>query len=83
MNENTPSVVVPTNTEIASLIGLSHSGVSRIRSGQRLPSIDAMRRIEREFNWPLNAQVVAREKGTYADEFEVAITTGREPSATR
>lgn len=83
MNENTQPVVVPTNTEIASLIGLSHSGVSRIRSGHRLPSLQAMRRIEQEFNWPLNAQAVARERGTYAVEFEVAVTANREPSTTR
>ena len=72
--EGTVSAVVPTNQEVADKIGLSHSGVSRIRSGQRLPSFDAMRRIEAVYNWPLSAQATAREKGTYAQEFETAIS---------
>lgn len=71
-----PAVVIPTNEEVGRKIGLTHSSVSRIRSGERLPSIEVMSRIEEEYNWSVGGQVRARQNGTYKDEFELAIAGG-------
>lgn len=65
-----------TNRELGELIGLTHSSVSRIRSGHRWPSIDAMRRIEAVLGWKVDEQIRLRptdESGTtgrYAKELE-------------
>jgi ribosome-binding protein aMBF1 (putative translation factor) len=58
------------NSQIGSDIGLDYTTVSRIRSGQRLPSIDVMVEIERVFKWPVAEQVDARTKDCYAEAFE-------------
>lgn len=73
----------PTNQEVADAIGLTHSGVSRIRSGNRLPSIAKMRQIEAAFGWSFEDQANAREKGMleYAREFNLVLAgTRRETS---
>jgi transcriptional regulator with XRE-family HTH domain len=49
-----------TNEEIGKLIGLSHSGVSRLRRGERLPSIDVMVAIATHFDWSVADQVKTR-----------------------
>lgn len=61
----------PTNQVIADAIGLTHSGVSRIRNGNRLPSLEIMQNIERAYGWSLKDQAEARERGMfhYAREF--------------
>lgn len=59
-----------TNTEIAVLLGLTHSGVSRIRAGLRHPSFPTMVKIAAEFEWPVNEQIDARVANRYAAEFE-------------
>ena len=63
----------PTNVEVGLAIGLSHSTVSRIRSGDRLPSMAVMSEIERAYGWTRIDQWAARDAGRYADEFELAI----------
>lgn len=64
-----------TNKDLGVLIGLTHSSVSRIRSGHRLPSPDAMLRIEECLGWPVADQVRARTpEGKYAKEFERVIS---------
>lgn len=73
MEKNAP-VVSPTNSEVGAALGLTHSGVSRIRSGKRLPSIDRMNHIAEFYGWGVEAQMEARAAGTYATEFEKAIT---------
>lgn len=60
----------PTNEAIAQAIGLTHSGVSRIRSGQRLPLLGTMSRIAKSFDWPVEKQVRAKIDGKYVEEFE-------------
>lgn len=67
------AIVIPTNREVADRIGLTHSAVSRIRSGQRYPGVEVMGVIAREFKWPVNSQVEARLAGVYADRFELAV----------
>lgn len=72
----TPTQAAATNAEIAQLLGLTHSGVSRIRAGHRCPSFPTMARIAEEFDWPIEAQVVAAIRASapgspsYADLFE-------------
>lgn len=60
-----------TNEEIGQRIGLSHSGVSRIRSGGRTPNIQTMGRIERACGWTIEEQSRAAAQGRmfYAREF--------------
>lgn len=65
--------IAPTNQDVAAKIGLTHSGVSRIRSGDRLPSIPTMARIETVYGWTVQDQVSARGTGKYAEEFEGAL----------
>lgn len=67
------TTVIPTNAEVGEKIGLTHSGVSRIRSGDRLPSLDTMAAIERAFGWSRAAQLQARDEGKYAQAFENVI----------
>lgn len=45
-----------TNPEVGKRIGLSYSGVSRIRSGDRYPSLAVMRKIAAAYAWPVADQ---------------------------
>ncbi|QXJ40737.1 hypothetical protein [Curtobacterium phage Parvaparticeps] len=65
--------IAPTNSEVAARIGLTHSGVSRLRSGQRNPSIVVMRNIENQYGWEVGDQVNAIESDTFHAEFEAQI----------
>lgn len=58
-----------TNKTVAERIGLTHSTISRIRNGHRVPSVDAMVRIEAETKWSVADQIKARQEGTYAEAF--------------
>ena len=49
-----------TNGEIGKLIGLSYSAVSRLRRGERLPSIAVMVAIQEAFGWSITDQVWVR-----------------------
>ena len=49
-----------TNEEIGKLIGLSHSAVSRLRRGERLPSVGVMVSIAKHFRWSVADQVKTR-----------------------
>lgn len=60
-----------TNVQVGALIGMGHTGVSRIRSGDRLPSVEKMVDIETAIEWPVSEQVAARTpRGKYAEQFE-------------
>lgn len=61
------------NITIGKKIGMSHSGVCRLRMGNRFPSSEAARRIEEALNWPIVDQFNAIRNGTYAEEFEKVI----------
>jgi transcriptional regulator with XRE-family HTH domain len=71
----TPVARTLTNRRVAQLLDLTHSGVSRIRSGDRLPSIDLMSTIAKVLDWPVNEQFAARDKGrdAYKTGFEEAV----------
>jgi transcriptional regulator with XRE-family HTH domain len=49
-----------TNEEIGKLIGLSHSAVSRLRRGERLPSIQVMLNVQDVFGWAITDQIWVR-----------------------
>ncbi len=68
----------PTNQELADRLGLTHSGISRIRSGSRLPSIEVMDQLDKLYGWSVVKQIRARQTGTYAQELEAVLaeTTG-------
>jgi transcriptional regulator with XRE-family HTH domain len=63
-----------TNPEVGKRIGLSYSGVSRIRSGDRYPSLAVMRKIREAYGWSVaDQQSLIPDTGRnldYALEFE-------------
>lgn len=59
-----------TNQKVADDLGcLTHSAVSRIRSGDRLPSLSVIKQIESKYNWDLRSQV-GMLGPSYAPKFE-------------
>lgn len=60
------------NIKLGDMLGLSHASVSRIRSGDRLPSLTVMMEIAKLTKWSLDDQAIAREDGTYAEKFDDA-----------
>lgn len=67
---DTPHVPRVTNQEIGELVGLSHSSVSRLRSGERGTSTTVMLQIEKVYGWDLHDQIKRRDDGSYAAELE-------------
>lgn len=63
------------NQEVADLIGVSAGAASRLRHGQRSPSLPTMEAIARAFDWPLSEQIVVKAAGQthYARKFEARI----------
>lgn len=66
------------NRDVATRLGLSESGVSRLRSGSRFPSLAVMQDIEGAFNWTVQDQSDALKKNTWTDEFEAALSAHAE-----
>lgn len=63
-----------TNALVGEIIGMSHAGVSRLRSGHRHPSIPTMVRIARKFGWTVEEQVALfSPPGAYAAKFEAIL----------
>lgn len=64
---------IVTNEDIGRKLELSHSAVSRLRRGERLPSVEVMVRIASHFGWDVVDQVAVRVSdgaGVYAEHFE-------------
>ncbi len=53
----------PTNQEIAARLGVHHSLVSRLRSGDRLPGPMLIEKISQEFEIPLATLLRTRNRG--------------------
>lgn len=72
-----------TNAEIGARIGLTHSGVSRIRSAGRIPNLDTMARIEAATGWTIEEQSRAAAGGrdAYAAAFEQQVTASTHAAA--
>ena len=49
-----------TNQAVADDLSVSHATISRIRSGDRMPGLDLMLKIEKLTGWKLSAQAKAR-----------------------
>lgn len=62
------------NHDVAEALGLHHSMVSRIRGGSRRPSIETMDRVRELTGWSMDAQMRARNDGSYAEQFDVRTT---------
>lgn len=60
------------NAKLGVLLDLTHASVSRIRSGDRLPSTDVMATISRLTGWTMDEQYECRTNGTYAEKFDAA-----------
>ena len=69
-DQTPPHVPRVTNGELGVLMGLSHSSVSRLRSGERGTSTTVMLTVEKELGWDLHDQIQRRDDGTYAEELE-------------
>lgn len=59
-----------TNQRVAEELGVTHAHISRIRSGDRLPSISLVRTIEAKFGWSIAEQIADLDPERYADAFE-------------
>lgn len=68
-----------TNERVAELLGVHHSMVSRLRSGERFPSVQLMTKIEEIFRWKMSAQAKVFATPGYARGFERAIAYLNEP----
>lgn len=74
-----------TNPEIARQLDLSDSAVSRIRSGNRYPSLDVMRKMEAAYSWPVAEQLELIPGGgqhdmRYAHELERRVLKAQRPT---
>jgi len=59
-----------TNREVGELVGLTHSTISKYRSGTRTPSLDVMVKISSALDWPLEQQITAVLEDVYAPYLE-------------
>jgi transcriptional regulator with XRE-family HTH domain len=59
----------PPHSRVAEELGLTIATVSRIRSGDRLPSLVVMRQISKLYGWTIDEQLEARDHGEYASRF--------------
>uniref|UniRef100_A0AAU6R606 Helix-turn-helix DNA-binding protein n=1 Tax=Micrococcus phage Olihed TaxID=3092209 RepID=A0AAU6R606_9CAUD len=66
------------NKDVAGRLGLSESGVSRLRSGSRHPSLTVMQSIESAFGWTVQAQSDAIKNGTWTESFDGVLATHAE-----
>lgn len=57
-------------TDLATQLGVSVSMVSRLRSGQRRPSLSLILKIRDALNWPVEEQAMVLAESTTAYGFE-------------
>ncbi len=69
MSKAPPVNYMPTHEFVAERLGLSVATVSRLRTGDRLPSLEVMIDISEMTKWGVDAQAVSRQRGTYAQDF--------------
>lgn len=63
----------PTHQVVADRLDLTVATVSRLRSGERLPSLDTMTEIKEMTGWSLDLQALAKSSGTYHVELETRL----------
>ena len=80
-----PTVEPNSNARVGQRLGVNHSTISRIRSGQRYPSRRLMRLIEEEYGWSVNDQIELLPDGgrnrRYANEFDKKVFRAAELAA--
>lgn len=65
----------PTHQVVADELGVTVATVSRIRTGDRLPSLELMDKIETLTDWGISDQIDARKTADlYAGQFNRALT---------
>ncbi len=69
----TPTATL-SNRQVADDLGLSESGVSRLRSGDRMPSLSVMQQIQHQYRWNVQDQSDARQEGAWTTRFEKVLT---------
>lgn len=69
------------NRDVAESLGLSESGVSRLRSGSRYPSLAVMQSIESTYGWTVQDQSDAMQKNAWTEGLEDAISAHAEKVA--
>lgn len=62
-----------TNQRVADDLGVTHSMISRIRSGDRLPSLQLVRRINATLGWSIDEQISSLDPKVYAEAFEAVL----------
>ena len=70
-----------TNEEVAQMLGISNSMASRLRSGDRNPSVKLMTRIEEITGWKMSYQAKVHGTPEYAAQFERALREGHHTRA--
>lgn len=72
------------NRDVAESLDLSESGVSRLRSGSRFPSLAVMQSIESAYGWSVQDQSDALQERTWTEGLEGVISAHAEkiPEAT-
>lgn len=63
-----------TNQRVADDLGLTHSAVSRIRSGDRLPSLKLVQKIALVYGWSVEEQIADHDAERYAIAFEAILS---------
>jgi ribosome-binding protein aMBF1 (putative translation factor) len=64
--------MIKKDVELSETVGLKPSMIYKIRKGQRHPSVRSMIELEKQLNWSLNEQIMARKNGSYKEEFFTA-----------
>lgn len=59
-----------TNTRVGKMLGISESMVSRIRSNDRSPGFEVMKKVATELGWTFESQARARSAGNYGNALE-------------
>jgi transcriptional regulator with XRE-family HTH domain len=59
-----------TNKEVATLLNLDHSTISKYRNGTRSPSFHVMFEIEKHLGWPIDQQITAKIDDVYVSYLE-------------
>lgn len=62
-----------TNQTVGLDIGLTHSAVSRLRSGDRLPSFEVIANIEKAYNWLAAEQLMCIGTDCFPAQFELVL----------
>jgi transcriptional regulator with XRE-family HTH domain len=75
-----PAPMTPNTSEVARLLGVGRSAVSRWRGGHRVPRLEARKAIAQVLEWPISAQAEAEAVGKWSEQFEKALRRSFSPT---